>query len=245
MPVFMLDERHVFPPVELAIEGGILAVGGDLSAERLLLAYRSGIFPWYSDDEPIIWWSPDPRFVLFPGELSVSRSMRKILDRRVFEVTYDRDFDGVIRNCGAMKRPGQRGTWITGEMREAYTELHRLGYAHSVETWREGILVGGLYGVSLGKCFFGESMFARESNASKAALITLVRALAGRGFTLIDSQVYTPHMESMGAREIPRDEYLRLLGETLKAPTIKGDWGTLLVEPGGELRDTVTGHAPV
>ncbi len=233
----MLDERHIFPPVELAIEGGILAVGGDLSPGRLILAYKSGIFPWYSDNEPIVWWSPDPRFVLFPDELKVSRSMRQILERRVFEITFDRDFQTVIRNCSTAKRRGQRGTWITGEMREAYTELHRLGLAHSVEAWRDGKLAGGLYGVSLGNCFFGESMFARESNASKAALITLVRTLSGRGFPLIDSQVYTPHLESMGAREIPRAEYLRLLGDSMKAPTLQGDWGALLGRPEEERRN--------
>jgi leucyl/phenylalanyl-tRNA--protein transferase len=228
MPVFMLDERILFPPVDLAIEGGILAVGGDLSPERLLLAYREGVFPWYSDGEPIIWWSPDPRFVLFPDELKISRSMRKIIDRGVFEITFDRAFRDVIRYCGETKRPGQPGTWITDEMREAYTELHSLGYAHSAEAWRDGSLAGGLYGVSLGRCFFGESMFARESNASKAALITLVRALKERGFPLIDSQVYTPHMESLGAREIPRGEYLELLKRALDAETLKGDWGEAL-----------------
>ncbi len=228
MPVFMLDERLVFPPVELAIEGGILAVGGDLSVERLLLAYREGIFPWYSDDEPIIWWSPDPRFVLFPEELKVSRSMRKVMERGIFRITLDTAFEEVIRHCGEMKRPGQRGTWITDEMREAYTELHRRGYAHSVEAWSGERLAGGLYGVSLGSCFFGESMFAHENNASKAALIALVGALRARGFTLIDSQVYTQHMESMGAREIPREEYIALLKKCLEKESLTGSWSGLV-----------------
>ena len=228
MPVFSLDKRIIFPPVHLAIEGGILAIGGDLEPERLLLAYRSGIFPWYSGDEPIIWWSPDPRFVLFPDELKVSRSMRKILASGVFEITFDRAFPDVIRKCGRAKRPGQRGTWITEEMREAYTEMHRLGYAHSVEAWRDGKLAGGLYGLSLGSCFFGESMFAEVSNASKAAFITLVRALEEKGCAMIDSQVYTAHMESLGATDIPREEYLELLGEALKAETLRGSWDEVL-----------------
>ena len=223
----MLDERILFPPVDLAIEGGILAVGGDLSTARLLLAYREGIFPWYSDGEPIIWWSPDPRFVLIPGELKISRSMHKVMERGVFDVTFDRAFGDVIRHCGETKRPGQPGTWITDGMRGAYTELHHLGYAHSVEAWRDGELAGGLYGVTLGSCFFGESMFARESNSSKAALITLVRALKERDFSLIDSQVYTPHMESLGAREIPRAEYLELLKKCLVHETLRGSWDGL------------------
>jgi leucyl/phenylalanyl-tRNA--protein transferase len=230
MPVFLLDSTLAFPPVECAIEGGILAVGGDLSPERLLLAYREGIFPWYSDGEPIIWWSPDPRFVLFPQELKVSKTTRQVINRRIFDITFDADFSGVIARCAAVKRRRQRGTWITDEMREAYTALHSLGYAHSVESWKEGRLVGGLYGVSLGKIFFGESMFTLESNASKAALVTLVRVLHSKGFKLIDSQVYTEHMERFGAREIPRSEYLKMLKECLRYETTQGSWSNFLEE---------------
>ncbi len=228
MPVFLLDNNLLFPPVELAIEGGILAVGGDLSPERLLLAYREGIFPWYSEGEPIIWWSPDPRFVLFPEELKVSKTTRQVINRKIFDITFDKDFEGVISRCAAVKRRRQRGTWITAEMRNAYIELHRLGYAHSVESWREGRLVGGLYGVSLGSIFFGESMFTMESNASKVALVTLVRVLQSKGFKLIDSQVYTENMEHFGAREIPRTQYIMILKECLRDETIRGSWSGLL-----------------
>lgn len=228
MPVFLLDKNLIFPPVELAIEGGILAVGGDLSPERLLLAYREGIFPWYSEGEPIIWWSPDPRFVLFPDELKVSKTTRQVINRKIFDISFDSDFEGVITRCAAVKRRRQRGTWITDEMRDAYIELHRLGYAHSVESRRDGRLVGGLYGVSLGSVFFGESMFALESNASKAALVTLVRVLQSKGFKLIDSQVYTEHMEHFGAREIPRSEYMKILKDCLRHETFRGSWSGFL-----------------
>ncbi len=215
MPVYLLTDELVFPDAENATEEGILAVGGDLRPERLLLAYCSGIFPWYSDGEPIIWWSPDPRFVLFPGELKVSRSMRKILRQGVFSITFDKAFERVIAECKKMKRKGQRGTWITPEMQKAYIRLNKLGFAHSVEAWKDGELAGGLYGVSLGKVFFGESMFSRVSNASKTCLITLVEHLAKDGFELIDSQIYTRHLETLGAREIPRSEYLILIKNLL------------------------------
>jgi leucyl/phenylalanyl-tRNA---protein transferase len=208
MPIYLLTDELVFPEAANATEEGILAVGGDLRPERLLLAYCSGIFPWYSVGEPIIWWSPDPRFVLFPGELKISRSMRKILRQGVFSITFDKAFERVIAECKKIKRKGQRGTWITPEMQKAYIRLNKLGFAHSVEAWKDGELVGGLYGISLGKVFFGESMFSRVSNASKACLITLVEHLAKLGFELIDSQVYTGHMETLGAREILRSEYL-------------------------------------
>ncbi len=211
MPVFLLNDELVFPEVEHATEEGIVAIGGDLRPERLLLAYASGIFPWYSNGEPIIWWSPDPRFVLFPSELKVSGSMRKILRQGVFDITFDKVFERVIEQCRRIKRKGQRGTWITPEMQKAYIRLFKLGFAHSVEAWKDGELAGGLYGVSLGKVFFGESMFSRVSNASKACLVTLVEHLAEMGFELIDSQVYTRHLETLGAREIPRSEYLTLL----------------------------------
>jgi leucyl/phenylalanyl-tRNA--protein transferase len=211
MPIFLLNDELIFPEVEHATNEGIVAVGGDLRPERLLLGYASGIFPWYSNGEPIIWWSPDPRFVLFPSELKVSRSMRKILRQGVFSITFDKAFERVIGHCRRIKRKGQRGTWITPEMQKAYIRLFKLGFAHSVEAWKDGELAGGLYGVSLGKVFFGESMFSRVSNASKACLITLVEHLAEMGFELIDSQVYTRHLETLGAREIPRSEYLTLL----------------------------------
>jgi len=216
MPIYLLTDELVFPDAGNATEEGILAVGGDLRPERLLLAYSSGIFPWYSDSEPIIWWSPDPRFVLFTGELKVSRSMRKILRQGVFSITFDKVFERVIAECKKIKRKGQRGTWITPEMQKAYIRLYKLGFAHSVEAWEDGELVGGLYGVSLGKVFFGESMFSRVSNASKACLITLVEHLAKQGFELIDSQVYTRHLETLGAREIPRSEYLILIKNLLR-----------------------------
>jgi leucyl/phenylalanyl-tRNA---protein transferase len=227
MPVFELNERIVFPPVRLAEPDGILAVGGDLSPERLLLAYRSGIFPWFSNRDPIIWWSPDPRFVLFPGELCVSKTMRQVLGRKLFDITLDRDFRGVIQGCQEPRKK-ERGTWITAEMMEAYIRLHELGYAHSVEAWHGGELAGGLYGISLGGCFFGESMFTRVSNASKAALIVLVTRLAELGFIIIDSQVYTGHLESLGARHIVREEYIEHINRGLASETIRGSWGKLL-----------------
>lgn len=225
MPIFALTEELIFPPPSLAHEEGILAIGGDLKPERLLLAYEMGIFPWYSPQEPIMWWSPDPRFVLYPEQLRVSRSMRPILNQQRFQITYDRAFEQVIGQCRTMPRPGQRGTWITGEMLSAYLALHRQGYAHSVEAWQDSQLVGGLYGVSLGTCFFGESMFAQVSNASKAAFITLVRDLQAAGFTLIDCQVYTEHLDSLGAEEVPRARFLEELATALQEETMKGSWG--------------------
>ncbi len=226
MPVYRLPDQTVFPPVEHAIKGGLLAVGGDLSPERLLAAYREGIFPWYSEGEPLLWWSPDPRFVLFPEELRISRSMRQFLKKGPLRITFDRAFREVIVAC-RKPRPGQDGTWITKEMEEAYVTLHDLGYAHSVEAWQEETLAGGLYGVSLGHAFFGESMFSTRANASKAALITLVSRLRERHFDLIDCQVETPHLGSLGARLIPRREFSILLKESLRHETFRGDWGTL------------------
>jgi leucyl/phenylalanyl-tRNA---protein transferase len=227
MPIFALNEEIVFPPVRLAEPSGILAVGGDLSPERLLLAYRSGIFPWYSDGDPVIWWSPDPRFVLFPEELYVSKTMRQVLKRKPFDITLDRDFRGVIQGCQEPRKK-ERGTWITEEMMEAYIGLHELGFAHSVEAWQDGELAGGLYGISLGRCFFGESMFARVSNASKAAFIVLVSRLREIGFLIIDSQVYTGHLETLGARHISREEYIDCINRGLTADTIRGSWQSLL-----------------
>ncbi len=224
MPVFRLKDELVFPPPHLADESGLLAIGGDLRPERLLLAYRSGIFPWYEDGLPILWHSPDPRFVLEVAHAVVPRSTRKAIRRDAFQVRFDTAFEQVIDACGATPRPGQRGTWITAEMKRAYAELHRLGYAHSVEAWRDDELVGGLYGVSLGGAFFGESMFSRAPDASKIAFVTLVGDLAARGIDLIDCQVYTDHLARFGAREWPRKRYLRALAAALRQPTRKGRW---------------------
>jgi leucyl/phenylalanyl-tRNA--protein transferase len=208
------------------VKSGLLAVGGDLSPERLLAAYREGIFPWYAEGEPILWWSPDPRFVLLPNELRVSRSMGQFLKKGLVRITFDQDFRGVIAAC-QKPRPGQDGTWITGEMQEAYCTLHELGYAHSVEAWRNGALAGGLYGVSLGHTFFGESMFSKLPYASKAALITLIGRLQEWGFDLIDCQVETAHLGSFGARPIRRREFHELLNASLCHETLRGNWGEL------------------
>jgi leucyl/phenylalanyl-tRNA--protein transferase len=224
MPVFQLTNDIIFPPVHLAEKIGLLAVGGDLSPRRLLEAYRQGIFPWYSEEEPILWWSPDPRFILFPEELNVSRSMRQFLKKDVIQITYDRAFPAVIAAC-QKPRPQRESTWITPEMQTAYIQLHEAGFAHSVEVWQAGVLVGGLYGVSLGRCFFGESMFSRISNASKAALIDLVRRLGNLEFSLVDCQVYTAHLESLGAHHIPRSEFTVLLKGALQQETLRGNWG--------------------
>lgn len=211
MPVFTLSKRISFPPAHLAIREGLLAVGGDLSPERLLLAYRKGIFPWYSPGEPILWWSPDPRLVLYPGELKVPKSLRRLMRRKGFEITFDRNFDGVIQACSHIQRPYGEGTWITDEMKVAYCELHRQGFARSVEAWQGSELVGGLYGVSLGRVFFGESMFSRVSNASKVAFVVFVERLQGLAYELIDCQVKTDHLMRFGARLIPRVRFLRQL----------------------------------
>jgi leucyl/phenylalanyl-tRNA--protein transferase len=228
MSYYFLDEQLYFPPVSRASSEGIVAIGGDLSEERLFLAYQSGIFPWFSEGEPIIWWSPDPRFVLYPSQIKVSKSMQQLFRKQVFEVTFDKDFEQVILNCKEIKRKGQRGTWITDEMVEAYCRLHRKGFAHSVEVWQEHTLVGGLYGLSLGNCFFGESMFAKVSNASKYGFITLTKRLEQKGFSFIDCQVHTEHLESLGATFISRKNFLHQLQEALKQTTLQGDWGTLL-----------------
>jgi len=201
-----------FPDVEHALvePDGLLAVGGDLEPERLLYAYRNGIFPWYGPDQPILWWSPDPRLVLFPGQLHISRSLARTLRRRHFTVTLDTAFEQVISECAA-PRPGQAGTWITPEMQAAYIRMHKLGHAHSVECWQQGRLVGGLYGLAMGRVFFGESMFTRVADASKVGFVTLVRQLQRRDYRLIDCQVHTGHLESLGATMLPRREFTRLL----------------------------------
>lgn len=227
MPIFALDENIVFPPPSLADPQGILAVGGDLQVERLLLAYSMGIFPWYNDDEPIIWWSPDPRFVLFPDKLKISKSMRPLLRKEAFELSIDKNFESVVQNCQKTVRPGQSGTWITQEMLQAYVKLHELGYAHSVELYQNNLLVGGLYGVSIGKCFFGESMFSNISNASKYGFILFVKKLQELGFKLIDCQVHTNHLESLGAELISRADFLKILDENNEEETIVGNWQDL------------------
>jgi leucyl/phenylalanyl-tRNA--protein transferase len=210
MPLFVLNDELQFPPVQQADPDGLLAVGGDLSMERLLLAYRQGIFPWY-EGRYILWWCPDPRFVLFPEELKESKSMRQLLKRDAFDFRTDTDFTGVISNCKTIARRDQESTWITDEVKKAYTRLFEAGIAHSAEAYLDGQLVGGLYGVRLGKVFFGESMFSKVSNASKYAFIRYVERLHNEGVALIDCQVYTAHLESLGARMIPRPDFIGLL----------------------------------
>lgn len=224
MPVFQLDERIVFPRPELADESGVLAVGGDLSPERLLLAYRHGIFPWYHRGLPMLWFSPDPRMVLRAGEIVVSRTLRKVMRRRPYEIRLDTAFAEVIEACSVAPRPGQDGTWITDDVKRAYGELHRLGFAHSAEAWRDGELVGGLYGVSLGGAFFGESMFAKADDASKIAFVTLVEQLGLWGIGLVDCQVHTPHLARFGATEWLRADFLAALAAAVKLPTRRGAW---------------------
>jgi leucyl/phenylalanyl-tRNA--protein transferase len=214
MPLSIIDKRLVFPPVEQAEPDGLLAMGGDLSTERLLLAYRSGIFPWY-DDDIILWWCPDPRFVLFPGELKISKSIKPLLNRNKFDFTINKDFKQVIHNCKKTKRTGQDGTWITNEVEKAFCKLHELGHVHSAEVWKDGELVGGLYGIKMGKVFFGESMFSKVSNASRYAFIKYVQQLKDEGIQLIDCQVYTEYLESFGARMIERKDFIQQLGELI------------------------------
>lgn len=209
MPIFRLSEDLIFPHPSLSEEDGLLAIDGDLSPERLILAYSNGIFPWFSDEEPILWWSPNPRCVIYPKDIKISHSMKKLLKKNTYKITFDTCFRDVISNCGNLRK--ESGTWITNDMIEAYCKLHELGYAHSVEGWYEGELVGGLYGISIGKCFFGESMFSTMDNASKAAFITLCKKLEEREFIMIDCQVHSKHLESLGAVDISREEFLKLL----------------------------------
>lgn len=225
MPVYLLRPDCIsFPPPERADPCGLLAVGGDLSPARLLLGYSQGVFPWYSAGEPILWWSPDPRLALFPEELHVPRSLRRVLNQEKYAITLDTAFPAVIRACGQAWRPQGPGTWLTPAMVRAYETLHRMGHAHSVEAWQDGELAGGLYGVALGRVFFGESMFRRAPDASKACLVRLVELLQGWGFTLLDCQQTTPHMQRFGAREIPRNEFLERLKEARKGGKGPGRW---------------------
>jgi leucyl/phenylalanyl-tRNA--protein transferase len=209
--LFILTKEIIFPDTELADEDGLLAVGGDLSIERLLLAYRNGIFPWYSEDEPICWHCPNPRFVLFPEELKISKSMKTVLNKNEFRFTINNAFEEVIHNCKTKEREGQDGTWITDAIVNAYTQLHQLGFAHSAEVWMDDELVGGLYGIRLGNIFFGESMFSKKSNASKFAFIKYIQYLQTQNTVLIDCQVYTDHLESLGARMIERKDFTSIL----------------------------------
>ena len=209
--MFLLTKELFFPPTEMADEDGLLAVGGDLSTERLLLAYSSGIFPWYNEDEPICWWSPNPRFVLYPDELKVTSSMKTVLQNGKYRFTTNRAFSQVIQNCKMVSRKGQDGTWISPVMQQAYTTLHELGYAHSAEAWLDGKLVGGLYGIRLGRIFFGESMFSLQPNASKFAFINYIQHLQKENVQLIDCQLHTNHLESLGARMITRQLFIETL----------------------------------
>jgi len=211
MTVYKLTKKLVFPPPELADDDGLLAIGGDLSVDRLVLAYSMGIFPWYSDKNPILWWSPDPRLILFPAELKVSRSLRQTIKKGIYRVTTNTAFEDVIKSCATITRKGEKGTWITDDMIEAYIRLHKAGYAHSVEAWDGDDLAGGFYGVMMNKAFFGESMFAKKSDASKVAFATYAIQLADKGFELIDCQVTTEHMKRFGAREISRAEFMKHL----------------------------------
>jgi leucyl/phenylalanyl-tRNA--protein transferase len=220
-----LEPEQPFPPLHRALRepNGLLAAGGDLSVKRLVAAYRQGIFPWYGEGQPVLWWSPDPRMVLYPREITVSRSLRKRLRKRDFELRVDTCFVRVMRAC-AEPRAGQGGTWITDDMLEAYASLHAAGMAHSVETWIDGELTGGLYGVALGGVFFGESMFSRTTDASKIALVHLARQLERWNFGIVDCQMATAHLASLGAREIPRKDFVRALSELVNYPTRTGQW---------------------
>ncbi len=230
MPIFELQTEDIsFPHPSFSNPDGLLAYGGDLSTQRLLEAYRKGIFPWFNPGEAILWWSPNPRFVLFPKELKVAKSMRPYFNQNKFHVTYDTRFLDVIIGCKLGETRKERGTWITSDIVESYYKLHQLGYAHSVEVWQDEKLVGGLYGVSLGRMFFGESMFTRVSNASKFGFITLVKSLDAKGFTLIDCQMPTQHLSSLGAKAIPRSDFLDKLEKNEKLETQIGSWKDWLV----------------
>lgn len=226
MPVYTLTEKLIFPHPSLANYDGLLAVGGDLSVERLLLAYANGIFPWYDEASPILWWSPTPRMVLYPEKLKVSDSLHQSVRNRNTRVSFDTNFESVIKNCARVERSGQPGTWITPEMQEAYIEMHRQGFAHSVETYYHDELVGGLYGVSLGRIFFGESMFHLRRDASKVALFHLVEKLKSWNFDLIDVQQDTPHLRRLGGQLLELDDFLGILQKSLKHSTRRGNWNS-------------------
>lgn len=245
MPVFRLDDRLVFPPVHLS-EDGLLAIGGDLRPERLLLGYTQGIFPWYAENLPILWHSPDPRMVMTTRDLVVGKSLKKAIRRRPYALRMDTAFAEVLAGCSSVPRPGQTGTWLIPEMVDAYLQLHALGFAHSIEAWDGDQLVGGLYGVSLGAAFFGESMFARAPDASKIAYVTAVRQLDAWRIGLIDCQVHTEHLERFGAYEVPRLDYIEMLKVALDQPTRRGRWeleldeAELAASGGGPVASTAT-----
>lgn len=224
MPVYLLSDDLVFPSPHLAEKEGLLAVGGDLSLKRLLLAYCMGIFPWYSEGEPILWWSPDPRLVLYPKHIHVAKRLKRVIKQKPFEITMDKSFERVITACRQMPRKNQQGTWIGDDMKTAYCRLHEAGYAHSVEAWQDGELAGGLYGVSLGRCFFGESMFSKRPNASKVAFVKLAAYLEKKAFDLIDCQITTDHLIHFGAVNIPRNDFLVQLESSLKNTSRIGKW---------------------
>jgi leucyl/phenylalanyl-tRNA---protein transferase len=224
MPIPELPTEPVFPPPWRANAWGVVAQGGDLSVDRLLAAYRQGIFPWSEPDEPLLWWCPDPRLVLDPAEFRLSRSLRSTIRKGTYTIRCDTAFGAVIHSCSIALRKGEEGTWISPEFEQAYTRMHELGYAHSVESWRDGVLAGGLYGVGLGRCFFGESMFSNQRDASKVSLAALCQLLLARGIRLIDGQVTSEHLLRLGAREIPRSIFLERLREALKFPTSLERW---------------------
>jgi leucyl/phenylalanyl-tRNA---protein transferase len=224
LPIYRLSEALIFPSPEEADADGLLAVGGDLRPERLILAYHLGIFPWYAENSPILWWSPDPRLILDPKKFRVPRSLNRVLNKGIFMITVDHSFESVIRGCAQARRQGEKGTWIGDDMIKAYVGLHKAGFAHSVESWCDGILAGGLYGVSLGRVFFGESMFYRRKDASKVALVYLIRLLQYWEYEIIDCQVTTANLLRFGAQEIPRFQFLRCLSGALRHSTRRGIW---------------------
>ncbi len=219
-----IGRSHVFPNAREGSDEGLLAYGGDLNPNRLLTAYRKGIFPWFNEGDPVLWWSPNPRLVLYPSEFKESKSLRRVIKNRGYEVRFDSNFEAVIDYCGRVPREGQEGTWLIPEMKEAYIELYKMGFAHSIETYFEGELVGGFYGISMGKAFFGESMFALMPDASKVALRTLSHIFVEKCYDFIDCQIETPHLVSLGARLISRDEFLDQLDEALTKPSNLGSW---------------------
>jgi leucyl/phenylalanyl-tRNA--protein transferase len=225
MPVYELDPYYMaFPPADHANPDGLLAIGGKLTEDWLLMAYQNGIFPWFSEGDPIMWWSPNPRFILRPENIKVSKSMRPFLNSEQYSFKLDSDFEQVIEECSSIPRQGQNGTWITTHMKDAYIALHRIGMAHSAEVWEDDQLIGGLYGVSIGRMFFGESMFSKKPNASKLALIKLCKWLSKHGFKIIDCQVYSEHLERMGAEYISREFFMELLREGVGQPSLRGAW---------------------
>jgi leucyl/phenylalanyl-tRNA--protein transferase len=224
MPIYQLSKEPIFPHPSESVEDGLLAIGGDLSPQRLVTAYTLGIFPWFGDNEPILWWSPDPRLILFPDKFKVSKSLKHTIKKNIFDIRIDFAFEEVINNCKRISRKDQNGTWITNEMKDAYIKMHKLGLAHSIETWIDNKLVGGLYGLSLGNAFFGESMFHKYRDASKVAFYYLSQLALDMNLSFIDCQVSSPHLISLGAEEVTRDNFLDLLAESNNKKTRQGIW---------------------